>query len=647
MLVIGLAAAVIYRFFCPNDVFETAKMAELLVIAIVSAVFLFVYRPRNKVINCILAFFSLAAAPFYMAHFVLYDRSIRQTENYWTEILLIVLLMCFVFIFIRSTAAAVTLVSVSFAVFVVLNELLLCFRKAAITPTDIFSLKTAAAVSGQYKFVFTYKMLIAIVSAAAAGMVTIRVNEWPVFKKIKFALPLNFAFTLIPAAVVAAGLNYIGSTDIKDIDQFDVSLSNKNAGTVTTFANGVKTMMVEPPENYSLENAKEILDEYPPEENTDFEKPDVVVIMNEAFSDLSAFCGIGNAAEFMPNISAMNENIHKGYAQVSVFGGNTANTEFEFLTGNSLYFLPNGYIPYMRTITGDTHSLVSDFAEQGYKTTAIHPYMPQCWRRSSIYPLLGFDEFVSGPDFDKNHITDSSKMRGSVDFGDLKYIRKYISDEESFDKVLEKLDEEPDKNKFIFNVTMQNHGPYTYKDEDFLPYLENNGIYIDYYEDGDEVMQYLTLIKESDKAFAHLTEQLKMREKPTVVVMFGDHLPGLKAINESIKDKSAAEKQAKYTVPYFIWANYDIGTDINDDLVGMPYLANDLKKLIGMPMTDWDMLREAVRSEYPSLNAYGAFDTDGGWHPSADGPVVSDIMEKYKIAQYGHLFRGLKGEICR
>ncbi len=643
MLIFGAAALAVYCFFCPNDKTEGVKIAEILLITLVTSVFLLLFEPEG-IVRKLLSAATLAVSPFYIVYFIFYDRSIRQTGNYWLDILVIVMILCAVLIMLRCTAAAVAVTTVICAVFEVLNEILLVCRKAAITPADIFSFGTAMEVSGQYKFVFTYRMVIAVLAMAAAILVSVRVNTWFVVKNRRFSLILNLLLTVFPIAVIAYGVEYISKTTIKDIDTFDISASNRKAGTATTFANGIKNMIVKPPVNYSNRKAKEILAEFQPQEESGFQYPDVVVIMNESFSDLAAFCGIGETSEWLPEISAIKENMIKGYAQVSIFGGNTANTEFEFLTGNSLHFLPSGYIPYMRTITKATPTIVNDFYKLGYKTVAVHPYMPQCWRRSSVYPFFGFDEFISGTDFDEDHDeSNSNRMRGSIDFGDLKYIRKYVSDEENYDMVLKKLEEAPSENKFIFNVTMQNHGPYTYDGDDFEPYLEKYDIHEDVYSNPEETEQYLTLIRESDKAFADFIAEIKKREKPTVVLMFGDHLPGLKAVNESIKHKTPAEKQAKYTVPYFIIANYDIGYEERTEMVGMSYLSNDLKKLINMPLTSWDMLRESAREEYPSMNAYGAFDKDGEWHTVSENEeyIEPEIIKKYRTVQYGHLYNGI------
>lgn len=63
----------------------------------------------------------------------------------------------------------------------------------------------------------------------------------------------------------------------------------------------------------------------------------------------------------MPFFRKLKENTIKGYTYSSVFGGNTANSEFEFMTGNTLAFLPDNSVPYqlfLRSKTaGLTHTL--------------------------------------------------------------------------------------------------------------------------------------------------------------------------------------------------------------------------------------------------------------------------------------------------
>ena len=645
LFLLTIAVLIIYAFFCPNDKFTLKNAAGLVIVSLVSIILLAFVDPKNKYIKNAAGVFLMIATPFFAARFILCDTMIKSTQNYWIEIIILTALMLFALIFIRRTAAAAGFCALFCALFVLLNELALCFRKSAIIPTDIFSLGTAFAVSGQYPYQFTYKTLSAVLTAVALVAVLIRFDVELRVKKFSTAknAVINILLTFIPIALIALGVKYINSVNIKNIDPFDVSVSNKNAGTATTFVHNIKTMFVEAPPDYSNKTAEQILSGYTPEAaDKDFIRPNVIVIMNEALSDMDTFCGIGKKEQFFPFLSQPHENMKKGYAQVSVFGGNTANSEFEFLTGNSLYFMPQGYIPYMRTITRATPSFVSDVEKLGYKTLAIHPYMPQCWRRSGVYPMLGFDEFVSGPDFDKNHKTTASNMRGKVDFGDVKYLRNYISDEADFDMIMSKLEEkDKDDRMFIFNVTMQNHGSYLYKEEDFEEYLAKGSFDLDPNITAyDEIVQYLTLIRETDASFEQLLNKLEAFDEPTVVLMFGDHLPGFAAVNESLEGRTAAERQSKYYVPYFMWANFDIPEEENEKPVSLAFLCNDLKKTVGMPLTSWDMLREAVREQYPSMNAYGTFDTDYNWVKKSEDP--KGILHDYYVAEYGHLFKGVE-----
>ena len=76
-----------------------------------------------------------------------------------------------------------------------------------------------------------------------------------------------------------------------------------------------------------------------------------------------------------------------GHLYVSVLGGNTANSEFEYLTGDSMAFLPSGSIPYQQYLNKYALSIVSHMKELGYSTTAMHPYNASGWNRSSVYEL--------------------------------------------------------------------------------------------------------------------------------------------------------------------------------------------------------------------------------------------------------------------
>ena len=122
----------------------------------------------------------------------------------------------------------------------------------------------------------------------------------------------------------------------------------------------------------------------------------------------------------MPFIDSLKENSVRGNLYVSVKGGNTANTEFEFLTGNSLAFLPAGSVAYQQFVKSDLPSLASHLGDLGYTTAALHPYRASGWNRNIVYPKLGFDAMYFQEDFQN-----ATTCRG------------YVDDQSAFNKLIE------------------------------------------------------------------------------------------------------------------------------------------------------------------------------------------------------------------
>lgn len=221
-------------------------------------------------------------------------------------------------------------------------------------------------------------------------------------------------------------------------------------GFAVTFLMDLKYLTVDKPEGYDAADAKETLKSYETEEKDaeEGELPNVIVIMDEAFSDPAVLGDIQTNEDYMPFIHSLQQGADHtvtGYLNVSVKGGNTANTEFEFLTGNTMAFLPSGSIPYQQYINGEIPSLVSYLDGLGYDTYAMHPYYATGWNRDKIYPDLGFSHayFIDA-------------------FTAPSYVRKYVDDASCMKKIID-IYESKQKGQpmFLFNVTMQNHSPYT------------------------------------------------------------------------------------------------------------------------------------------------------------------------------------------
>ncbi|MBR0470463.1 MAG: LTA synthase family protein, partial [Clostridia bacterium] len=331
-------------------------------------------------------------------------------------------------------------------------------------------------------------------------------------------------------------------------------------------------------------------------------------------------------SDYMPFVHTLENNTVKGEMLVSPFGGYTCNTEFEFLTGLTMGLLPAGSTPYLQYIsTPFENAIPRHLSKLGYKSVALHPYYARCWNRELVYGCLGFDEFISLEKFDD-----------LVPESDWEYVRYYMSDRTDYEAIKKCLEEkDKDKPLFLFNVTMQNHGGYTYDGPEFptVTITDMQGTY-------PETEQYLSLIKESDDAFRELVDYLKGRKEKTIVVMFGDHQPAVEQqffeelYGKPLLQLETEELQRRYKVPFVIWANYDI-KEQKDVLTSTNYLSNLVLDAAGIPKTCIGNFTEELRDEVPRINGMGYYDNEGNWHdnePKKPGKLRDyDYIEYYSL----------------
>ena len=288
---------------------------------------------------------------------------------------------------------------------------------------------------------------------------------------------------------------------------------------------------------------------------------------------------------------------------------------------------------YQQYISSKIPTLASYLGSLGYSTEGLHPYLGSGWDRERVYPLLGFDEFK-----DVDYFTGA------------KTIRKFVSDESAFDKIIEGFQNKGSQKKFIFEVTMQNHSGYMANpetDNGFTQELTLTGLP---YENANTIAaeRYLTLIKKSDEAYEKLITWFEQNvTEPTIIVTFGDHEPsdyvtdvidGLTGYDSNTTDLKEVQKH--YQVPFFIWNNMGIGKDQSVNLMSVNYLAAYIMKEAGLPMTDYQQFLTQLQKQVPVICANTYIDADGNYHDWKD--LSSDTQNKdavnaYNILAYNHL----------
>ena len=549
--------------------------------------------------------FLLPALSFYLMEWYEHNpfKEVRS-EAQWFNILLFELIAWILFFILGKASLALRIWITIAMIFGLVNHYVMEFRSTPFVPWDIFSIGTAASVAGEYDFTPTKEVVI-VTLIFLATLVLLQ------FMKLK--LPGKRLKWLIPAGGCVLALCILVN-NLQDEDfQTDhylypflftpVYMTQVN-GMAVTFAMNLQYIMVEKPHGYDAAEAQALLERYEEAvnasgENATKEFPNVIVIMDEAFSDLEVLGELETNVDYMPFIHSLQEgadNTVTGNLNVSVCGGNTANSEFEFLTGNTMAFLPNGSIPYQQYIKGESASIVSQFNELGYVTYAMHPYYASGWNRDDVYEWMGFSESI----FLEDLISPS-------------YERKYVSDAYDFEMIQALYEEKPeDQPMFLFNVTMQNHGSYGDAYENFVPDVTVEG------SDSFALSQYLSLVKETDEEFEKLITYFSEQEEKTVIVFFGDHQPA-DAVANQVRRIGTEELEKRYQVPYVIWANYDIEEETETE-TSLNYLAAEVFNRCKIPKSSYQNFLLELKEAYPVISA-----------------VVQDFEEDEMILDYKRL----------
>lgn len=496
------------------------------------------------------------------------------------------------------------------------------FRGKALVPADLFAASTALSVIENYNFCTTDAILSALLLYLLAGgtiLILKRERKGSFAKFVK-----RTGICVVMWTVFIFGLRFSdGGFWNSYINYWNTNEAYKEQGTLLSFVRLVNNMVMEKPEGYSR-NIVADLKEQSIDIQNNVKYPNLIVVMDEALADFSEECDYEDALPFMHTLQ---KNTVKGNMYVSVMGGSTANTEYEFLTGCTMSFFPSGSIPYAQYIREDTDSFAKQLKNYGYTTVAVHPYYATGYFRNTVYPKLGFDQSLFLEDFD-----------------DPDYLGPYVSDKSSFDKVIS-LYEQRNGNIFIFNVTMQNHSGYTVRNFEKTISVDAG---TKKFEDAEE---YLTATRETDRALQGLIEYLEKEQEDVAVVIFGDHRP---ALSEDFYSFLEADMQgeeleirekSEFRVPFLIWANYDIGEKENVE-ISANYLSAYMAQILSMPMTGYQQYLNELREEIPVMNIAGYKGSDGKWHYYGEDNEYKRLIDEYKIVQYNDV-HDKKGKVLR
>ena len=562
------------------------------------------------------------------------------------SMLMCLIMMCVIyvvfFVITQRVRIALAAGNILFLIITLIDYYVITFRGQAASFADFRTVGTMVTVWGNYDYTPSGEVCYSILWFLFFTLFALKLDISPKSIKEKFPeykaklvhIIVSVAGAIGAAAffIIITATPFLENHGIDDSRWTEAQLSSLHGLLLYPFVEYRSSRMYAP-SGYSEENVllacKEAGESFKSEKALSGDKPNIIVIMNEAFSDPRVLGDLETEEPIMPFTDSLfyDDNALRGNLYMSILGGFTVNSEFEFLTGNSIRFLPSSVIPYLSEIHEYMPSLVSEMETIGYDTVAMHPNGATAYERKTVYDCFGFNRFVALEDMSP----------------DVEKIGAYTTDKSNYDEII-KCYENRDKDKplFLFDVTIQNHSPYWKADRTSRITAVGStteGI-------GDSFIQeesYLDLISESDRAFEYLIDYFREAEEPVAICMFGDHqaihTDGFYNMIYEGKDMTDQEKlQRKYIVPYIMWSNYDAGFFDPGDF-SANYLGAVLLEELGLPMSSYRKFQLELKDKYPVLSSKQLSYPSGEQVDPETEKKDQDILN-YKYLQYNRMYSG-------
>lgn len=551
------------------------------------------------------------------------------------------------YLVVRNTRIACLLVLLVVVGFSIANHYVIAFTGIPITFGDLMSVGVGMAVAGGYTYTLDPAVVACLIAAFVYAALLIAIPR----SKIQVSFRSNqMALALVAVAAVGMGAYLYGDEDAwSRIDThewnpaypylhygFAASLASDVASASTVEADGYDSDALWQTDESSGVTQVNVghgyvteADGAPAYREATEESPNIVVVMNESFSDLTSYLeGYETSTDPMPFVRSLmqQENVISGTCAVSSdMGTGTANSEFEFLTGNSMAYF-KGNTPYVQFIDTETPSLASELAGRGYRTQAMHAYERAGYNRVKVYDRFGFQQYKGIEDFDV----------------DIDVARGYPTDETNYRQLIKDFEENRGGTpQFLFNITMQNHGGYYASDYEW-PVRVHEVAPVESYD--DSVIAYESSVRMADDALRQLISYLKTVDEPTVLLFFGDHEPRLsnEFYSSWFTDENSLDLETTaqlHKTPFFIWGNYDLNTDAaaKGSTVSLNYLSTVLFQAAGIKLSPYQEYLADLRMEHPVITARyftDAFGSKIGSTPTA----FTDSIREYQWLQYNCVF---------
>ena len=501
------------------------------------------------------------------------------------------------FCFFNNLILAISLSSLVMLIVAIANYYKMLVVGEPIYPSDLSMISNIDEIIGYVKNLLSPTLIIGLLVIIAL----LAILSFICRKGFKLTMKLRVIFFAIFIAYLAS-IFYYEKSPLKPLVNSTVYFTKWNQlnnyqqnGFLFGFITNLQNDLMIKNDHYTEANLQKIMDDYTKKaedynESADLsQQPNIITIVSESLSDPTVFNQLTFSEDPLPNLRQYLETYSSGHFLSPFKGNRTANVEFEYLVGFTNSLLLEGTIPFQQALSSkpEIPSFISFMDQLGYTSVAIHPNNAAFYKRSQVYPALGFDEFLS---------IDKMKHLDYIDS------QKYVSDQSVFDELYAEL-EAADHPIFAYGLTMANHiAIFDQKfGENTIEVLDANG------EHNTEMETYAEGLKQTDLALKEFITKIENYDEPTLVIFFGDHLINFQSdIHEQHgyieKDTDALRAKLFFETPLLIMSNMDDFQIENIDDVSPIFIAPLILRELNLPLSPFYVFLLDLYEEFSVLH---------------------------------------------
>lgn len=453
-----------------------------------------------------------------------------------------------IILLVKRRLFAFTLINVVWLTLAITDYVVLLSRNTPLNAPDFRIIKSAFGVVTIYLNLFEQILVVLLILLGISLLLFSFIKGRRSERDMSFSLPV---FAVICCA--ALGSTMLFSHSVITAHFSDLPNAYKEYGFAFSFLCSVVDRGIDKPDNYtdeSVESLKDALEAEPSEDSVTAstqtvhpseETPNIVFLQLESFYDPTNIEGLSFNEDPIPIFHSLEQSSLSGKLTVPSIGAGTANTEFEVLTGMDLDYFGVAEYPYLSVLQDNTcESVAYDLKAIGYAAHAIHNHTGSFYDRHKVFPNLGFDTFTS--------IENMQNIRRNE--------RGWAKDAMLVEEINGVLESTPGQPDVVYAISVQGHGKYPASAEEYAAiyndthpaHIRVTGNEADPEKPG--VDYWINQIHDMDAFLGSLIGAFRDSDEPTVLIMYGDHLPSFTLDNWKLKDGDL------YQTHYVIWSNF-------------------------------------------------------------------------------------------